>query len=226
MSFFDQPLPRFPLTAVSDYRLMAKGRLPKQLFDFLDGGAFDEVTLRENREDFQRIRLKRRVLKDVSSIDMRTEILGQKLAFPLILAPVGFAGMFARRGEVQAAKSAAKAQIPFSLSTMGICSIEEVAQNSPAPFWFQFYMFKNREHSLDLLQRAHAAGCPVLLLTADLPVAGARRRYQRSRKTSPFASFLDTIVHLGWWADVRLRGRPLTIGNLPRLAPMLTDLPS
>lgn len=226
MKFFDQSLPRFPLTAVSDYRLMAKARLPRQLFDFLDSGAFDEVTMRKNSEDFQQIQLKSRVLKDVSNIDMSTEILKQKLAFPLILAPVGFAGMFARRGEVQAAKAAAHAQVPFSLSSVGICSIEEVARHSPAPFWFQFYMFKDRVHSLDLLQRAQDACCPVLLVTVDVPIIGARHRYHRSRKTSGFVHFLDTISHLGWWMDVRLRGAPLTIGNLPHSAPLLTDLPT
>ena len=161
MKVFDQLEPRFPLTAVSDYRLLAQKRLPKLLFDFLEGGAFDEVTIRENKEVFQRVHLKRRVLKDVSNIDVGVEILGQKLAFPLILAPVGFAGCFARRGEVQAARAAAKAKVPFSLSTVSICSIEEVAQNSPVPFWFQFYMFKDRAHSLELLQRAWAVKCPV-----------------------------------------------------------------
>lgn len=226
MKFFDQPLPRFPLTSISDYRLMAKKRLPRLLFDFLEGGAFDEVTSGKNSEDFQRIQLKRRILQDVTNIQMNTEIFGEKIDFPLILAPVGFAGVFARRGEVQAARAAAKAKIPFSLSTVGICSIEEVAQNSAAPFWYQFYMFKDRSHSLELLQRAHAARCPVLLLTVDLPMAGARYRYHRSRKSSRFMNFLDAITHLNWWMDVRLRGQPLTIGNVPSSAPALPDLPS
>ena len=161
-------------------------------------------------------------MKDVSNINTTTEILGQKIDFPLILAPVGFAGVYARRGEVQAAKAAAKANIPFSLSTVSICSIEEVSQNSPTPFWFQFYMFKDREHSLDLLQRAH--GCPVLLMTVDLPIAGARYRYHRSRKNYRIMNFLDTIIHPKWWLDVRLRGNPLTIGNMPGSAPALYDL--
>lgn len=226
MNFFDQPLPRFPLTAVSDYRLMAKKRIPRQLFDFLEGGAFDEVTIGKNNEDFQRIQLKRRVLKDVSNINTSTEILGQKLDFPLILAPVGFAGVYARRGEVQAAKAAAKANIPFSLSTVSICSIEEVAQNSSVPFWFQFYMFKDRAHSLDLLQRADGANCPVLLLTVDLPIAGARYRYHRSRKNSSFMNFLNTLIYPNWWINVRLRGMPLTIGNVPNSAPALSNLSS
>lgn len=205
MDFFDQPLSRFPLSSVSDYRVMAKKRLPKQLFDFLDGGAFDEVTIGKNSEDFRNIQLKRRVLKDVSNINLSIEIFGQKMDFPLVLAPVGFAGVYARRGEVQAAKAAEKANIPFSLSTVGICSIEEVAHNTTMPFWFQFYLFKDRKYSLDLLQRAYAAHCPVLIMTVDLPVAGARYRYHRSRKSSRLANFLDTVRHLNWWIDVRLR---------------------
>lgn len=226
MKFFDQPLSRFPLTAISDYRSMAQKRLPIQLFDFLEGGAFDEVTMQKNKTDFQHIQLKRRVLKDVSTITMETEILGQKIDFPLILAPIGFAGVYARRGEVQAAKAAAKANIPFSLSTVGICSIEEVAQNCANPFWFQFYLFKDREHSLELLQRAQAAFCPVLLLTVDLPMSGARHRYHRGRKNSRISYFLDTLVHFPWLIDVRLRGKPLTIGNIPHSAPSLSDLSS
>ena len=226
MKFFDQPLPRYPLTAISDYRQMAKKRLPLPLFDFLDGGAFNEITIRKNSEDFQRIQLKKRVLKDILSPDMSTEIVGQKLDFPLILAPVGFAGVFARRGETQAAKAAAKAQVPFSLSMISICSIEEVSKISQAPFWFQFFMFKDRGYSLDLLQRAQAAQCPVLLLTVDLPVAGARYRYHRSRKKTRFQNFLSMVSRPRWWIDVRLKGKPLTIGNLPTSAPALPDLPS
>ncbi len=226
MSFFDQKQPSFPKAAISDYRAIAVKRLPRQLFDFLEGGAFDEITIQKNREDFQRIQLKRRVLKDVSSLDMTTEVLGQKFSFPLALAPVGFAGVYGRRGEVQAARAAAKAQIPFSLSTVSICSIEEVARNSSAPFWFQFYMFKDRHNSLELLQRAQNAGCPLLLLTVDLPIAGARYRYHRNRYAPSFINFFKEMMHLRWWIDVRLNGGPLTVGNLPMKAPLMTDLPS
>jgi len=226
MKFFDQSLSKFPLASVSDYRLMAKKRLPRHLFEYLDGGAFDEVTSRKNREDFQGIQLKKRVLHNVSNVNTNTNILGQNLDFPLILSPVGFAGIYARRGEVQAAKAAAKAKIPFSLSGVSICSIEEIAQNTPEPFWFQFYMFKDQEYSLELLQRIEAAHCPILLMTVDLPAAGARYRDQRSRKSSQIVNFLDTLIHLNWWIDVRLRGTPLSIGNMPRSAPPLKDLSS
>lgn len=224
MSFFDKQLPQFPMTAISDYREMAIKRLPKQLVDFLEGGAFDEVTIRKNCEDFQKILLKRRVLKDVANIDMSTEILGQMFNFPLALSPIGFAGVYAKRGEVQAAKAAEEAQVPFTLSTMGICSIEEVSASSTAPFWFQLYMFKDRHYSLDLLQRAQDASCPVLLLTVDLPIAGARYRYHRSSNSSSFVNFIKEMIHLRWWIDVRLRGGPLTVGNLPNKAPPMSDL--
>lgn len=226
MSFFDQKQPSFPKVTISDYQTIAMKRLPRQLFDFLEGGAFDEITIHKNRTDFQRIQLKKRVLKDASSLDMTTEMLGQKFSFPLVLAPIGFAGVYARRGEVQAAQAAAKAQIPFSLSTVSICSIEEVAQNSTAPFWFQFYMFKDRHHSLELLQRAHNVDCPILLLTIDVPIVGARYRYHRSRHAPALINFFKEMIHLRWWIDVRLRGGPLTIGNLPMTAPPMSDLPT
>lgn len=213
MKFFDQP----GLSSISDYHLKAKKRLPDVLYEFLEGGAFDEVTIRKNREDFHNIQLKRRVLNNALPIQTETEILGQKAAFPLILAPVGFAGVYARRGEVQAAKAAEKANVPFSLSTVSICSIEEV---SPSPFWFQFYLFKDRGHSLELLNRASSAGCPVLMLTVDLPVPGARHRYNRSKNSASF------YLKPSWWWDVYLRGGPLTMGNIPSSAPKLSDLAS
>jgi L-lactate dehydrogenase (cytochrome) len=152
------------------------------------------------------------------------ELFGDKLDFPLVLAPVGFAGVYARRGEVQAARAAAKANIPFSLATLSVCSIEEVANHSNQPFWFQFYMFKQRELSLELMLRAERAGCKVLLWTADLPTPGTRYRYQRSRRSGSFRNFLDMGVCPTWFFDVRLRGGPLTLGNLPTSAPLMPNL--
>jgi L-lactate dehydrogenase (cytochrome) len=222
--FFDKRVPRFPLDAVADYRLLAKRRLPQRLFALLDGGAFEEVTLKRNKRDFESIHLRKRVLKDVATIDLQTEVLGQQLSYPLILAPVAFAGVFARRGEVQAARAAEKAQIPFSLSTMGICSIEEVKKASSAPFWYQFYLFKERRYSLELLERARAAGCAVLLVTVDLPVLGPRNRYERSRRRSLVSDVYEIFSHLPWWVDVHLKGKPLTLGNFPKTAPHLKQL--
>lgn len=220
MSFFDTALPKFPLTSAFDYRLLAKKRLPKQLFDFIDGGAFNEGTMRLNSEDYQRIQLRKRVLRDVSNIDTSVEVLGQSLDMPLILAPIGFAGCFARRGEVQAAKAAERAGVPFSLSAVGICSMEEVRKATLTSFWYQFYMLKDKGQSLELLKRAEQAQCPVLLLTVDLPCIGVRSRYLRSRSLG----FLDSLLHPGWFYDVRVRGKPLTLGDLPSTAPSLQNL--
>lgn len=166
----------YPPASAFDYRELARKRLPKQLFDFIDGGAYNENTINNNNEDLQKILFRKQILNDVSILNTETTVLGQKLRQPLILAPIGFSGIYARRGEVQAAKAAAFSGVPFCLSTVSICSIEEVQKASPSPFWFQLYMIKDKGYCLELLQRAHAAGCPVLFLTADLPVVGVRYR--------------------------------------------------
>lgn len=222
MNFFDKKHAPYPLTSVSDYRELAKKRLPRQLFDFIDGGAFDEVTMRRNQEDFQHIKLRKRVLKDVSNIDTRTEVLGQQLQQPLILAPVGFAGTYARRGEVQASRAAAKAGIPFSQSAVSICTMQEVLQATSTPFWYQFYLLKDKEMTCDWLDHIKEAGCPVLLLTVDLPGIGVRSRYNRSRRLS---QFLDPLMHMRWFIDVRMRGKPLVLGDVVKRVPHLKGLP-
>lgn len=218
MNFFDKQVR--PFTSVADYRRLAKKRLPKFLFDFIDGGAFNEFTKKSNNEDYQKILLRKRVLKDVSNIDTSTEILGQKLNQPIILAPVGFAGVYAKRGEVQAARAAEKANIPFSLSSVSICSIDEVKKATSVPFWYQFYMLKEKSLSLELLNRAKEGGCPVLLLTVDVPTIGCRHRYQRSLNSHSF------ICRPHWYIDVRLRGKPLVLGDIAKLLPHLDDIPS
>lgn len=222
MHFFDHRAK--PFRSAEDYRRLAKRRLPKYLFDFIDGGAFNESTKKNNSEDFQKIQLRRRVLKDVSNIDTRVEIFGQTLNQPIILAPVGFAGVYARRGEVQAARAAEKAKIPFSLSSVSICSIDEVKKSTSVPFWYQFYMLKEKSLSLELLHRAKEAECPVLLLTVDLPSIGCRHRYHRSMN-SPL-SRLDFLTAPSWYLDVRLRGRPFVLGDIAQLAPHLNNLPT
>lgn len=213
--------PDFPLTSVKDYRLLAKKRLPPFLFDFIDGGAFNEVTMGLNSSDYQAIQLKKRVLKNVAGVDTGTTILGQKLSLPIVLAPIGFAGVYARRGEVQAAKAAKQAGVPFSLSTVSICSIDEVSQATREPFWYQFYMLKDKEVARQLLKRAEDASCRVLLVTVDLPAIGARHRYNRSLKQN-----FQSLKHPGWFYDVRLRGGPLILGDIATLLPHLKDLPS
>ena len=205
--------------SVSDYRALAKARLPHFLFEYLDGGSYDEVTLRRNVEDLQSVALKQRVLRDVSSIDLSTELLGKKWALPVGLGPVGLSGLYARRGEVQAAKAAAVAGVPFTLSTLSACSIEEVAR--AAPLWFQLYIVKDRGFVSDMIARAKEAGCGALLLTVDLPVAGTRYRDFRAGISGsirgPGARAWQVMQRPDWAWDVAVRGRPMTMGNLEKL---------
>ncbi len=209
--------------SVLDYREIAERRLPRLLFDYVDGGSYDENTLRANREAFASLKLKQRILRDVSALDTRTTLLGQELALPIALAPIGFAGMMARRAEVQAAAAAEKAGVPFTLSTVGICPIEEVRSGTSAPFWFQLYMMRDRGVVKAMLERAQAAGCSALVFTVDLPVLGKRYRDMRNglgvklSRLGRLRMGLDFATHLRWAIDVGLRGRPLTFGNLEKV---------
>jgi len=205
--------------SVSDYREVARRRLPKILFEYIDGGAYGEVTLRRNVEDMAALSLRQRVMRDMSSLDTGIQSLGQRFSMPVGLSAVGMAGMYARRGEVQAARAAAQAGIPFSLSTVGICSVEEVARNA-APPWFQLYVLKDRGYMRELVRRAKTAGSPVLVLTVDLPVPGARYRDVRSgfRGLTGLPAlanrFWDGLTHPEWVWDVWLHGRPHSLGSV------------
>jgi L-lactate dehydrogenase (cytochrome) len=205
--------------SVSDYRELARRRLPKIFFEYIDGGSYAEVTLRRNIADLEAIALRQRVMCDMTQLDMSVEVFGQKLSMPVGLAPIGMAGMYGRRGEVQASAAAAKAGVPFCLSTVGVCSVEEVAEAGTPP-WFQLYMLKDRGYMAELLARAKAAGCPVLVFTVDLPVPGARYRDVRSGFTgsSGLSGALNTawqgITHPAWLWDVWLHGRPHTLGSV------------
>lgn len=210
---------------VADYRELARRRIPKVLFDYVDGGAFSEATLRANSADFQKVHLRQRVLVDVSKVSLKTEVLGQELAMPTVLSPIGMAGMYARRGEVQAARAARKAGIPLCLSSMSICDLAEVTKGCGAPIWFQLYMLNDRGYMKELLQRAWGLGCPVLAFTVDLPVPGTRYRDVRnglSGDTSwhmPFRRAWDGITHLDWVWDVWVSGRPHLFGNVAPAVP-------
>jgi L-lactate dehydrogenase (cytochrome) len=205
--------------SVSDFRELARRRLPKVLFEYIDGGSYAEVTLRRNVADLESLALRQRVMKDMSGLDMTIETLGQKLSMPVALGPVGMAGMYGRRGEAQAARAAAAAGLPFCLSSVGICSVEEVTRTGVAP-WFQLYVLKDRGYMRELLSRARAAGCPVLVLTVDLPVPGARYRDVRSgfRGLTGLRALInqakDGITHPRWLWDVWLHGRPHTLGSV------------
>jgi L-lactate dehydrogenase (cytochrome) len=208
-----------------DYRELARRRLPRQLFDYIDGGAYAENTMRANVEELQRIRLRQRILRDVSSIDLGAEVLGEHLSLPLVLGPVGLVGMFARRGEVQAAQAAEREGVRFCESTVSICSIEEVKAATSQPLWFQLYVMRDRGYAEELINRARNAGCSVLVLTVDLAVVGARYRDTRNGMTdaTPASKKLvrawDILSHPGWVFDVALGGRPLTFGNLEAAVP-------
>jgi L-lactate dehydrogenase (cytochrome) len=208
------------LITYEDYRRAAKKRLPPLLFHYIDGGAFGEITLARNTEDLEAVLLRQRVLADVSEISTSVTLFGQTLAMPVILAPVGLAGMYARRGECLAARAAAAESIPFCLSTSSVCSIEEVSAKSSSPFWFQLYMLKDRKFMLRLLERAKSAGCPTLVFTVDLAVVGTRYRDVRSGFNAPMSRFnllsrmWEGITHPQWTTDVYLRGRPHHLGNL------------
>jgi len=211
---------RLAPATVSDYRRLAESRLPRQLFDYIDGGAVDERTLAANREDLARLRLRQRVLRDVSQVDTTAEIAGRTAAMPVAFAPVGLAGLMRRRGEVQAARAAAAAGVPFTLSTVGLCSLEEVRAATKVPFWFQLYMMRDRGHVTELLQRARAVGVDTLVFTVDLAVVGARYRDTRNgmggglTAAARLRSALNFAAHPRWLMDVALGGRPLVFGNL------------
>ncbi len=219
--------PTFPLArahAISDYRTLARQRLPHFLFEYIDGGSFGEGTLHRNRTALDAITLNQRVLRDVSSIDTSATLFGQNLSLPVILGPVGLAGMNARRGEVQAARAAEQAGIPFCLSTVSACSIGEVAAGTSRPFWFQLYMIRDRAFMRDLLAEAREAGCNTLVFTVDMPVPGTRYRDYRSGlagASGPLGALrriMQAMVRPRWAWDVGLWGRPHALGNV---APVL-----
>ena len=210
--------------SITDYRELARRRLPRFLFEYIDGGSYAETTLGRNVSDLRDVALRQRVLRDVSDIDLSATLFGQKQSLPVALAPVGLAGMNARRGEVQAARAAAAFGVPFTLSTVGACSIGEVAAGSPTPFWFQLYMIRDRAFMADLLDLAEAAKCPALIFTVDMPVPGSRYRDYHSGLAGASGFFgdmrraLQAVGRPGWAWDVGVRGGPHSLGNV---APVL-----
>ncbi len=205
------------ISSASDYRAAAQKRLPPFLFHYIDGGAYAEQTLKRNVADYADVALRQRVLKDMSQLDTSTELFGEKLSIPAILAPVGLLGMFARRGEVQASRAAAAHGIPFTLSTVSVCPIEEVAPGLGRPMWFQLYVLKDRGFMKNALERAQAAGCSILVFTVDMPVPGARYRDAHSGMSGPNAAmrrYWQSVTHPAWSWDVGLNGRPHDLGNI------------
>lgn len=205
------------ISSTTDYRAAAQKRLPPFLFHYLDGGAYAEKTLARNVDDLADVALRQRVLKDMSQLDTSIELFDEKFSIPVALAPVGLTGMFARRGEVQAAMAADKKGIPFTMSSVSVCPIEEVAPRLGRPMWFQLYVLKDRGFMKNALERAQAAGVSTLVFTVDMPVPGARYRDAHSGMSGPNAAmrrYLQAVTHPHWAVDVGLMGRPHTLGNI------------
>ena len=205
------------ISSTHDYRLAAKRRLPPFLFHYIDGGAYDEHTLARNVADLRDLALRQRVLKEVGEVDLSARWFGEAVSLPVALAPVGLTGMYARRGEVQAARAAASRGVPFTLSSVSVCPIEEVQPAMTRPMWFQLYVLRDRGFMKNALERAWAAGVRTLVFTVDMPVPGARYRDRHSGMSGPFAAWrrmLQAVTHPRWAWDVGLRGRPHDLGNV------------
>ncbi len=210
---------------VNDFRILAKRRLPAFLFEYIDGGSFAETTLHNNVADLQAIGLRQRVMQDVGEINLSTTLLGREASMPLALAPIGLAGMYARRGEVQAAKAAEAAAVPMILSTMSCCGLSEVRRAVERPLLFQLYMIRDRGFMQDLLTRVAAEGVETLVLTVDLPTHSIRHRDVRTGLTGSqsayarMARMVDIAFHPHWVWDVGLHGRPHILGNVASAMP-------
>jgi L-lactate dehydrogenase (cytochrome) len=212
-----------------DDRALARRRLPRFLFDYIDGGAGAEQTLAANAAAWSRLPLRQRVLVDVGDVETSTHLLGEACTQPLVLAPIGLAGLMARRGEVQAVRAANAAGVPFTLSTVGLCGLDEVAAAAKAPFWFQLYWLRDRGLVQALLERAWAAGCRTLVFTVDLPLAGLRHRDTRNGMNQPglrprMLKAAQALARPRWIWDVALRGKPLRLGSLDVHVPTARDL--
>ncbi|MFZ0846543.1 MAG: alpha-hydroxy acid oxidase [Pseudolabrys sp.] len=217
------------VTCIEDLRDIARRRVPRAFFEYADSGSYGEYTLRANRSDLEAIKLRQRVLVDVSERNLSTTILGQKIAAPLILAPIGLCGMQHGDGEILSAKAANEAGIPFTLSTMSIASIEQVAQATGKPFWFQLYVIRDRGFSKALMERALAAKCTTLVLTVDLQVLGQRHKDVKNGMTVPPEFRLRNIIDIATkpaWAWSVLKGKSKTFGNISGHVPGMENVNS
>ena len=215
------------ISAATDYREAAKRKLPRFLFDYLDGGSYAEMTLRNNVSDLSSLARRQRILKNVADLSLETELFGQKMAMPVGLAPVGLGGMYARRGEVQVAKAAKKANIPYIISTVSLCPLEEIVEKSGCDIWFQLYVLKDRGFMKHALERAQALGVTKLVFTVDMPVPGARYRDKHSGMSGdfgPIRRIIQSMFKPEWAYDVGLRGTPHDLGNVSKYLGKATGL--
>jgi len=208
--------------SIADLRELARKRVPRSIFQYVDHGSYDELTFGRNVSDLQALRFRQRVLLDVASQSMRKDILGVSASMPLAIAPTGLTGLVHRDGEILAAQAAEAFGVPFCLSTVSVCSIEDVRAATTAPFWFQLYVMKDRGYTAALMDRAEAAGCPVLVLTVDIPVSGLRRRDAKNGLAVPprltFRNALDIATKPAWAFGVMM-GKRKTFGNLAAAMP-------
>jgi L-lactate dehydrogenase (cytochrome) len=205
------------ISSASDYRAAARRKLPRFLFDYLDGGSYAEATLRDNVDDLASLHLRQRVLRNVSDLSLDTELFGERFAMPVGLAPVGLGGMYARRGEVQVGRAAKKANIPYVISTVSLCPLEEIIRESGCDVWFQLYVLKDRGFMRHVLEHAQALGVTKLVFTVDMPVPGARYRDKHSGmsgRSGPLRRVLQAFGKPAWAWNVGLRGRPHDLGNV------------
>ena len=206
-----------PATNIEDLRVQARRKIPRAIFDYADRGSYDERTIARNRTDLDAIQLRQRVMIDVSDRNLESTMLGEKVAMPLAIAPTGLTGLFHADGEILGARAARTAGIPFTLSTMSICSIEDVAEALGTPFWFQLYVMRDRGFSRSLVERAIAAKCSALVLTLDLQIQGQRHRDIKNGLSVPPKPTLANILNMATkpaWGLKLLRARRRSFGNL------------
>ena len=217
------------ITEIEDLRRVAERKVPRMFYDYVDSGSWTQTTYRNNETDFDRIKLRQRVLVDMENRSLATTMIGEKVNMPVAIAPTGFTGMMWADGEIHAARAAEKFGVPFSLSTMSICSIEDVAQNTNAPFWFQLYVMRDQEFMANLIRRAKDANCSALILTADLQVLGQRHKDIKNGLSAPPKPTLANILNLMTkpeWCLNMLGTKRRTFGNIVGHAKNVEDLSS
>jgi L-lactate dehydrogenase (cytochrome) len=208
------------INSIADLRELARRRVPRAVFEYADRGSYDEITLRRNRSDLDALQFRQRVMIDQSRMSLATTVLGEPWVMPVGIAPTGLTGLFHRNGEICGARAAQAFGVPFALSTMSICSIEDVAGAVGKPFWFQLYLMKDRGFNAELIARAQAAGCSALILTLDLTIQGLRRRDAKNGLSVPprlsVRSAVDIARHPGWALGM-LTAKRRSFGNLAGL---------
>ena len=217
------------ITEIEDLRRVAERKVPRMFYDYVDSGSWTETTYRNNETDFDRIKLRQRVLVDMDNRSLATSMIGEPVKMPVAIAPTGFTGMMWADGEIHAARAAEKFGVPFSLSTMSICSIEDVAENTSAPFWFQLYVMRDQDFMANLIRRAKAANCSALILTADLQVLGQRHKDIKNGLSAPPKPTLTNMINLmtkPQWCMNMLGTKRRTFGNIVGHAQNVEDLSS